>query len=87
MIWRLDRPILYGSKLVYLTMRVILRILTGKKRRDQANFIRRFREIIGLSPSFYIVMALVSAIRAFKVSWPTLVKVKVPKHGYELTAR
>ena len=83
MIWRLDRPILYGSKLVYLTMRVILRILTGKKRRDQANFIRRFREIIGLSPSFYIVMALVSAIRAFKVSWPTLVKVKVPKHGYE----
>lgn len=80
LIWRLDRPILYGSKLVYLATRIILRILTGKKNRDQAYFIRRFREIIGLSPSFYLVVALTGVIRAFKVSWPALVKVKVPKY-------
>ena len=60
-----------------------MRILTGKKNRDQAYFIRRFREIIGLSPSFYLVVALTGVIRAFKVSWPALVKVKVPKYGYQ----
>ena len=48
----LDIPILFVTKLLYLSTRVTIRLVLGKKKRERFTVIRKLREVSEIGPLF-----------------------------------
>jgi FkbM family methyltransferase len=79
-----DRFILFFLKLIYLSIRNLLRIFLGKKRRDGIYIRYRLSFNNYFSPSFYFFMYLYKTIKLFRLANPTLLKISLPKYDYKL---
>lgn len=81
----LDAIMLIPMKISYVSYRSALRLAIGRTRRDRMRFTGRFM-LKQVSPSFYLVKWLESAKAESKQDLP-LIKVRVPKHGYQYFCR
>jgi FkbM family methyltransferase len=80
----LDRCILFPLKIIYLGIRISLRIFLGRKRRDQSYIVQKLRYITNyFSPSFSLFSFLYKAIRFLRLGNPRLLKINVPKYNYK----
>jgi FkbM family methyltransferase len=80
----LDKCILFPLKIIYLGVRVSLRIFLGKKRRNQSYIVQKLRYISNyFSPSFSLFSYLYKVIRFLRLGNPRLLKINVPKYNYK----
>ena len=80
----LDTCILFPLKIIYLGVRISLRIFLGRKRRDQSYIVQKLRYITNyFSPSFSLFSFLYKAIRFLRLGNPRLLKINVPKYNYK----
>ena len=80
----LDKCILFPLKIIYLGVRISLRIFLGRKRRDQSYIVQKLRYITNyFSPSFSLFSFLYKAIRFLRLGNPRLLKINVPKYNYK----
>jgi FkbM family methyltransferase len=80
----IDKIINIIVKLFYLSIRILLRITLGKKRREQNRFCRKVGYYtVNVSPSFTLCMYLYRVIRLLKLGNPSLIKLYVPKYKYK----
>jgi FkbM family methyltransferase len=86
----LDKCILFILKIVYLGLRIILRLVLGKKRRDRLYTERGINHvwIDYLNPSLDLLKLFYKSIK-FLGAWksPVLIKISVPKYGYKFYCR
>ncbi|HZD82986.1 MAG TPA: hypothetical protein VE076_08930, partial [Nitrososphaeraceae archaeon] len=82
----LDRWILFSLKIIYLGIRILLRISLGKKRRDRI-LLERFRPNEYFSLSFYLFKSLYKSIKFFRLGNAMLIKIVVPKYDYKFYCR
>ncbi len=86
----LDKCILFFLKIVYLGLRIILRLVLGKKRRDKLYTERGINHvwIDYLNPSLGLLKLFYKSIK-FLGAWksPVLIKISVPKYGYKFYCR
>jgi FkbM family methyltransferase len=82
----LDRWILFSLKIIYLGIRILLRISLGKKRRDRI-LSERFRPNEYFSLSFYLFKSLYKSIKFFRLGNTMLIKIVVPKYDYKFYCR
>ena len=86
----LDKCILFFLKIVYLGLRIILRLVLGKKRRDRLYIERGINHvwIDYLNPSLGLLKLFYKSIK-FLGAWksPVLIKISVPKYGYKFYCR
>jgi len=82
----LDRWILFSLKIIYLGIRILLRISLGKKRRDRI-LSERFRPNEYFSLSFYLFKSLYKSIKFFRLGNAMLIKIVVPKYDYKFYCR
>ncbi|MBD0360271.1 MAG: FkbM family methyltransferase [Nitrososphaeraceae archaeon] len=86
----LDKCILFFLKIVYLGLRILLRLVLGKKRRDRLYTERGINHvwIDYLNPSLGLLKLFYKSIK-FLGAWksPVLIKISVPKYGYKFYCR
>ena len=86
----LDKCILFFLKIVYLGLRIILRLVLGKKRRDRLYTERGINHvwIDYLNPSLGLLKLFYKSVK-FLGAWksPVLIKISVPKYGYKFYCR
>jgi hypothetical protein len=80
---KFDKCILFLLKVIYLSLRVLLRIIVGKKRRNKTFTEHRLYFNDNLSPSLSLFSYLYKAIRLLRLGNPRLLKVSVPKYNYK----
>jgi FkbM family methyltransferase len=80
---KFDKCILFLLKVIYLSLRVLLRIIVGKKRRNKTFTEHRLYFNGNLSPSLSLFSYLYKAIRLLRLGNPRLLKVSVPKYNYK----
>jgi hypothetical protein len=78
----LDKCILFCLKIVYIGLRILLRIALGKKRRDGL-YAKLVFNLTHLSPSFSLFTFIYRSMTFLKLSKPKLLKIKVPKYNYK----
>jgi FkbM family methyltransferase len=83
----LDKCILFCLKIIYLGVRILLRIVLGKKRRDRLYSERQVHFNDYFSLSFYLFRFLYKAITFFGLGNPVLMKIDVPKYNYKFYCR
>jgi FkbM family methyltransferase len=82
----LDRALIILSRIFYIAIRIFLRIILGKRKREKSQFYQKLSVIVHhkISFSFYFFMFLYNTIRIFRIGNPTLVKIIVPKYNYKV---
>ena len=87
----LDKMALIVLKIIYLSLRISLRIALGKKRRDTLYSEGRFNIFFNdyFSASFYLCIFFYKVIRFLRlVNKPlSLIKISIPKYNYKLYCR
>jgi FkbM family methyltransferase len=83
----LDRCILFSLKIIYLSVRILLRIALGKKRRDRLLSERVFHLNEYFSLSFYLFKSFYKSIKFFRLGNAMLIKIVVPKYDYKFYCR
>jgi len=80
----LDKCILFPLKIIYLGIRISIRIFLGRERRDRSYIVQKLRYITNyFSPSFSLFSFLYKAIRFLRLGNPRLLKINVPKYNYK----
>src|SRR5215211_9005948 len=86
----LDKCILFFLKIVYLGLRIVLRLVLGKKRRDRLYTKRGINPvwIDYLNPSLDLLKLFYKSIKVLG-AWnsPVLIKISVPKYDYKFYCR
>ena len=86
----LDRCILFFLKIIYLGLRIILRLVLGKKRRDKL-YVEKgisYAWIDYLNPSLYLLKLFYKSIKFLGVgNSQVLIKISVPKYDYKFYCR
>jgi FkbM family methyltransferase len=74
------------SLIIYLIIRISLRLIVGKKKRDQAQVGRKFytNDYKCFSISFSFFMYLYKIVRVLKLGNPKVLKINVPKYNYKV---
>jgi FkbM family methyltransferase len=80
----LDRILNFLSRIVYIIIRIFLRIILGKRKREKLQFYHKLGFRLNVSPSFYLFMFLYKIIGILRVGNPLLVKINVPKYNYKV---
>jgi len=81
----IDKLVILVPRLSYIFLRILFRIVLGKKRREKLQFYRKLKcENPSISFSFYFFMNLYRFIRFLKIGNPILVKLDVPKYKYKI---
>jgi FkbM family methyltransferase len=86
----LDKWILFFFKIIYLGIRIILRLVLGKKRRDRLYVERgiNYVWIDYLNPSFYLLKLFYKSIKFLGLgNSAVLIKISVPKYDYKFYCR
>jgi FkbM family methyltransferase len=78
----IDSILLVLSKLTYLAARVTLRVLLGRRRRDNLKLTEHLRRLIRINTSFYAIYYLCEMLHKLGIRWPRYVKLTVNKYGY-----
>jgi FkbM family methyltransferase len=80
----IDRLVILVSRLSYISLRILLRIVIGKKKREKINSYHRLKyENTTISGSFYLYMYLYRFVRFLKLGNPKFVKLNVRKYNYK----
>ena len=86
----LDRCILFFLKIIYLGLRIILRLVLGKERRDKL-YVEKgisYAWIDYLNPSLYLLKLFYKSIKFLGVgNSQVLIKISVPKYDYKFYCR
>ena len=82
-----DKCMLPILKLSYLSIRVLLRLALGKRRRDRTKFYRRLYVGDNTVPSYELIKFFYKSMRYLKVRNPSLLKVYVKEHDYKYYCR
>ena len=81
----IDRLVILVSRLSYIFLRILLRIVLGKKRREKIISYNRLKyENTTISGSFYLYMYLYRFVRFLKIGNPKFVKLNVHKYNYKV---
>ena len=81
----IDRLVILVSRLSYIFLRILLRIVLGKKRREKLFSYHRLKyQNTTISGSFYLYMYLYSFVRFLKLGNPKFVKLNVSKYNYKV---
>jgi FkbM family methyltransferase len=82
----LDKASSFLSRVVYIILRIFLRCILGKTKREKVQFYHKlyFRLSLNISFSFYFFMFLYKIIRVIRLGKPSLVKISVPKYNYKV---
>jgi FkbM family methyltransferase len=86
----LDKCILFFLKIIYLGLRIVLRLVLGKKRRDRLYVEKgiNYVWIDYLNPSFYLLKLFYKCIKFLRLgNSPALIKICVPKYDYKFYCR
>ena len=86
----LDKCILFFLKIIYLGLRIVLRLFLGKKRRDRLYVEKgiNYVWIDYLNPSFYLLKLFYKCIKFLGVGNSlVLIKISVPKYNYKFYCR
>ncbi|MGI9011695.1 MAG: FkbM family methyltransferase [Nitrososphaeraceae archaeon] len=78
-----DKAITLLSKLSYISIRIFLRIVIGKEKREKLGFYRA-RINFSVTYSFYLFMYFYKTVRLLRLGNPTLIKLYVPKYDYKI---
>jgi FkbM family methyltransferase len=80
----LDKYILFLFKIAYLIIRVLSKLVLGKKRRDKSVFLKKFRIAEYQSPSFLMLMYFYQVRKFLRLGNSALLKLSVPKYNYKI---
>ena len=82
----LDKASSFLSRVVYIILRIFLRIILGKTKREKLHFYHKlfYRLSLNISFSFYFFMFLYKIIRVMRLGKPSLVKIYVPKYNHKI---
>ena len=80
----LDKILNILSKISYIALRIFLRIIIGKDRREKLNFCKRTKSSFYVNFSFYLIIYFYKIIRLLRLGNPTLIKIYVPKYNYKV---
>jgi FkbM family methyltransferase len=79
-----DKCVLFLLKIFYLSLRLLLRIVVGKKKRNKLFTEHKLYFNDNLSPSLSLLTCLFKAIKFLQLDHRMLIKIKVPKYGYKV---
>lgn len=79
----LDKWILFFLKIIYLTLRLVIRSILGKRRRDQFYLSHYLNFTTNLSPSVWLFFILCKITKFFRLGRRLSVIINVPKYGYK----
>jgi FkbM family methyltransferase len=82
----LDKVVGFLSKVFYIAIRIFLRVILGKRKREKSQFYHKLHVRVNISFSFYLFMFLYKIMRIFGIGNPSssLVKISVPKYNYKV---
>jgi FkbM family methyltransferase len=80
----LDKILNILSKISYIGLRIFLRIIIGKDKRDKLYFGKKTQISFSVNFSFYLVIYFYKIIRLLRIGNPTHIKIYVPKYNYKL---
>src|SRR5215208_1539660 len=80
----LDKALIILSRVFYISIRIFLRIILGKRKREKSQFYHKLGIHLNISFSFYFFMFLYKIISMFRLGNPSLVKIIVPKYNYKV---
>jgi FkbM family methyltransferase len=83
---RIDAFIMSFLKLSYITLRLIVRLLVGRNRRDKIHFLRKFWLHDNSSPSYVLMTHLHQFLHRNK-DGVHLIKIRVPRYHYQYFCR
>jgi len=84
----MDRLVLIPLKVSYMSWRLVRRPVLGKSRRDRMRFAKRFWIDKEHSLSFHFLRFLYRSFGMGEIKGGThLLKIRVPKHGYQYFCR
>ncbi len=80
----LDRVLIILSRVFYIAIRIFLRLILGKRKREKSQFYHKLSVRLNISFSFYFFMFLYKIISILRLGSPSLVKIIVPKYNYKV---
>ena len=80
----IDKVFSFISKLSYIALRIFLRIIIGKRKREKLQFYKKMKIRMYVNFSFYLLMYFYTIIRLLNIGNPTLVTIYVPKYKYKI---
>jgi FkbM family methyltransferase len=80
----LDKAFIVLSRIFYIAIRIFLRIILGKRKREKSKLYHKLSVSMNITFSFYFFMFLYKIIRIFKLGNKSLVKIIVPKYDYKV---
>jgi hypothetical protein len=80
----LDKALIILSRVFYIIIRIFLRLILGKRKREKSQFYHKLHVRVNISFSFYFFMFLYRIIRIFRLGNPSIVKIIVPKYNYKV---
>ena len=82
----LDRTVSFLSRIFITIVRIFLRIILGKRKRETLNFYQKLyhRVSINISFSFYLFMFFYKVVRLLRLGNPSIIKIHVLKYNYKV---
>jgi hypothetical protein len=80
----LDKALIILSRVFYVAIRLFLRLILGKRKREKSQFYHKLHVSSNISFSFYFFMFLYKIIKILRLGNPSLVKIIVPKYNYKV---
>jgi len=80
----LDKALIILSRVFYIIIRIFLRLILGKRKREKSQFYHKLHVRVNISFSFYFFMFLYKVVRMLRLGNPLLVKIYVPKYNYQV---
>src|SRR5688572_19015953 len=74
----LDKTVTIFSRTFYIAIRIFLRIIIGKKKRETIKFYHKLYYRDTISFSFYLFMFCYRVIKLLRLGNPSLIKIHVP---------
>ena len=80
----LDRTLIILSRIFNFVIRILLKLILGKRKITKSKFYHKLSIGMNISFSFYFFMFLYKMISIFRLGNPSLVKIIVPKYNYKV---
>ena len=82
--YTLDKIMNFFIKIFYVIIRILTRVILGKKRRENLQFYRKLSSTVKVNFSFYLFMYFYKLINILRLGNPSLIKIYVPKHNFKV---
>jgi len=80
----LDKVSNFLSRVFYIAVRIFLRLILGKTKRESLQFYHKLYFRLNVSSSFYFFMFIYKIMRMLRLGNPSLVKINVLKYNYKV---